>query len=171
MIRRAAENYREPTYDGSVHPTQLSDVSTDDITRAGDGGINERSRESRMDLHDTSDELNHTVGDTAEGPDGENLVFFVSLGYESRCRVTTYSIGIPVTVMNLAVCCVEPDLAACDRRKFRVSATSDEMTVPLAASTINKIAVMREKKRIAEARTDRVGQRLIKGAMRIAPTH
>ena len=43
--------------------------------------------------------------------------------------------------------------------------------VPVAASIISKSVVMREKKRMADARTDRVGQRLIKGAMRMAPTH
>ena len=43
--------------------------------------------------------------------------------------------------------------------------------VPVAASTISKMAVMREKKRMAVARTVRVGQRMIKGAMRMAPTH
>jgi len=48
---------------------------------------------------------------------------------------------------------------------------NDGKSLPVAASTMSRTAVMREKKRMAEARTDRVGQRLIKGAMRIAPTH
>jgi len=47
----------------------------------------------------------------------------------------------------------------------------DGKSIPVAASTISRTVVIREKKRMAEARTDRVGQRLIKGAMRIAPTH
>lgn len=47
----------------------------------------------------------------------------------------------------------------------------DEKPVPVEASTISKITVMREKKRMAVARTLRVGKRLIKGAMRMAPTH
>ena len=84
--------------------------------------------------------------------------------------MTTYSIGIPVTVLNLVVLGVRPELPTCEGREFRVPMADGER-VPVDASTINKIVVMREKKRMAEARTVRVGQRLIRGAMRIAPTH
>ena len=84
--------------------------------------------------------------------------------------MTSYSIRIPVTVMSFVVLSLRPDLPAWEGRKFHASAT-DRKYIPVEASTINKIVVMREKKRMAEARTDRVGQRLIKGAMRIAPTH
>ena len=86
------------------------------------------------------------------------------------CRVTTYSIGIPVTVLNLVVLSVRPELATCEGREFRIP-VADGKHIPVAASTMSKIVVMREKKRMAEARTVRVGQRLIRGAMRIAPTH
>lgn len=42
---------------------------------------------------------------------------------------------------------------------------------PVDASMIIKSAVMKEKRMMEVARTVRVGQRLIKGAMRMAPTH
>ena len=72
--------------------------------------------------------------------------------------------------MNLVVLSLGPELPACEGREFHVD-TTDGRRIPVAASMINKSVVMREKKRIAVARTDLVGQRLIEGAMRIAPTH
>jgi len=54
-------------------------------------------------LHDTTDELNHTVSDTAKGPDCEDLEDSVGLEYGSTCREATYSIRIPGTVFNLIV--------------------------------------------------------------------
>ena len=75
------ENLRESAYDSSIHPPQLSDISTDDITRTGEEGISERLGEMRVRaLHDTANELDHTVGDTAEGPDCEDLQRFVNSG-------------------------------------------------------------------------------------------
>lgn len=35
------------------------------------------------------------------------------------CRVTTHSVRIPVSIMNLVVRSLEPDLATYKRRKFR----------------------------------------------------
>ena len=43
--------------------------------------------------------------------------------------------------------------------------------IPVAASTMRRIIVMRAKIDIATARTVRVGSRLTSGAIRIAPTH
>ena len=134
-------------------------------------GINECSTEVRVGLHDTADKLDHTISNTAKGPDGENLQRSVSLERGSRCRVTTYGIRIPVTIMNLIVRGVRPDLSTWKRLEFMDLQCWDEKPLPVAASMINKSAVMTEKKRMAVARTVRVGQRLIKGAMRIAPTH
>ena len=74
--------------------------------------------------------------------------------------------------MNLVIFGIRPDLPTCNEHKFHVSASMDgKHNVPVAASIMSKSVVMREKKRMAVARTDRVGQRLIKGAMRMAPTH
>jgi len=92
------------------------------------------------------------------------------LDTDKRCRVTTYSIGIPVTVLDLVVLSVGPNLPTYEVRESRVP-VAKWGHIPVEASTISKIVVMREKKRMAEARTVRVGQRLIRGAMRIAPTH
>ena len=84
--------------------------------------------------------------------------------------MTTYSIGIPVTILDLVVLSVRPELPTCEGREFHAPVAYWKY-IPVEASTINKTVVMREKKRMAEARTVRVGQRLIRGAMRIAPTH
>ena len=62
----------EITYDSSVHSPQLSDISTNDITWTREAS--ETAQVTReWDLHDTADELDHTVGDTTESPDSENL--------------------------------------------------------------------------------------------------
>ena len=45
----------------------------------------------------------------------------VGLSAGERCRVTTYRVRIPVSVVNLVVLGVEPDLPACKSRKFRGS--------------------------------------------------
>lgn len=75
MIRRAAGGSRDITYDGSVHPPQLSDIPTDNIAWTGEG-ISETVRKTRLrglGSHDTADQLNHTVSDATQGPDGKDL--------------------------------------------------------------------------------------------------
>ena len=45
------------------------------------------------------------------------------------------------------------------------------MLPPVAASIMRRRAVRRPNVRMARERTDRVGKRLMRGAMRIDPTH
>jgi hypothetical protein len=73
--------------------------------------------------------------------------------------------------VNLVVRCVEFDLATCKRIKNHPSRAVGRVIVPVAASTINKSAVITEKRRTEALRTVLVGHRLIRGEMRIAPTH
>ena len=68
------------TYDSGVHSPQLSDVPTDDITWTREASATAQGTR-RWDLHDTADQLDHTVSDTAESPDGENLQHPVNQGY------------------------------------------------------------------------------------------
>lgn len=76
---------------------------------------------TRVGSHDTADELDHTVSNTAESPDDENLEHSVSLGRGSRCRVTTYSIRIPGTVFDLVVFGAGLYLSTWERREFHGS--------------------------------------------------
>jgi hypothetical protein len=75
MVRRAAGGGRDIAYDGSVHPPQLSDIPTDNIAWTG-AGISEAVWKIRLrgqGSHDTADQLNHTVSDATQGPDGKDL--------------------------------------------------------------------------------------------------
>ena len=74
--------------------------------------------EKRVGLHDTTDELNHTVSNAAESPNSKDLQRSISLGSGSGCRVATYSIWIPVTVVDLVVRGVKPNFSTWDRPKF-----------------------------------------------------
>lgn len=80
--RRDKECLQETTYDSSVHPPQFCNVPTDDIAwtgyRKSTGNSSERG--PGLGLHDTPDELNHPIGNSAESPDEENLERFVGLG-------------------------------------------------------------------------------------------
>jgi len=84
VIERAAKDCQELTYDSSVHPPQLSDVSTDDITWTGEGYQRLLNGDEDERLHDTTDQLDHTVGNTAESPDGEDLQQYVILGVQVK---------------------------------------------------------------------------------------
>jgi hypothetical protein len=43
--------------------------------------------------------------------------------------------------------------------------------IPVAASTIRRMTVIKPNRKMPEARTERVGHLLINGAIRMAPTH
>ena len=63
------------------------------------------------DSHDTADQLDHTVSDGAQGPNGKNLQHPVNL----EVRVygitqITYGIRIPVTITNLVILSSGPGL-------------------------------------------------------------
>ena len=85
----------------------------------------------------------------------------------------THSVGIPMTVMNLIILCFVLQLTTYEREiSFEKSTRRLDMErAPVEASMINKRAVISEKRTTEVPRTVRVGQRLIKGAMRMAPTH
>ena len=89
-------------------------------------------------------------------------------GRGGRYRVAAYGGGIPMNPVGLNI---GSGLPACERPKLHVPTKCEGKHVPAAASAISKTVVMRENKRTAETRTVPVGQRFIKGAMRIAPTH
>ena len=72
VVRGATRDGQKITYDSSVHSPQLADISTNDITWTREASATAQGTREK-DLHDTADELDHTVSDTTESPDSENL--------------------------------------------------------------------------------------------------
>ena len=76
------------THDGSVHPPQLSNMPTNDITWTEEECISERAQGTRgWGSHHTADKFHHSVGNTTKSPDGEDLQHSISPGYGWKMRV------------------------------------------------------------------------------------
>jgi len=101
----------------------------------------------------TADELDHTVSNTAGAVDGED------------------GIGVIGAIDILVVCANTPSGGGYDRGdsdKIRGGRRGEALYIP---SAMRRIAVSKPNAKMALARTDRVLKRLMRGAMRMAPTH
>jgi len=123
------------------------------------------------DLHDTTNELNHTIRNTGQGPNDEDLKQAVSTNLLLNPRERADEIRIPVPIAG-AFGTFWLQLASCGNQPVqKIIKQKVKNNKPVAASTIRRMTVMRPNKKMAPARTERVGHCLINGAIRMAPTH